>query len=91
VRFRVGCPLLQGRYGADARQGDTRATVCVSSQVGCKMGCKFCATGTMGMKERLTAPFAADLWTIESLISSHLISSHLILFYLLLILPTPFL
>jgi adenine C2-methylase RlmN of 23S rRNA A2503 and tRNA A37 len=26
-----------------------RTTVCVSSQVGCQMGCRFCATGTMGI------------------------------------------
>eukprot|EP00915_Cephaloidophora_sp_WS-2016_P000138 GHVH01000222.1.p1 GENE.GHVH01000222.1~~GHVH01000222.1.p1 ORF type:complete len:488 (-),score=68.21 GHVH01000222.1:70-1533(-) len=26
-----------------------RSTVCVSSQVGCRMGCGFCATGTMGL------------------------------------------
>jgi sorting nexin-8 len=26
-----------------------RNTVCVSSQVGCQMGCRFCATGTMGI------------------------------------------
>lgn len=25
--------------------GNLRATVCVSSQVGCRMGCTFCATG----------------------------------------------
>lgn len=31
------------------------ATVCVSSQVGCQMGCKFCATGTMGIIGDLTA------------------------------------
>jgi sorting nexin-8 len=31
------------------------STVCVSSQVGCKMGCKFCATGTMGIIRDLTA------------------------------------
>eukprot|EP01065_Artemidia_motanka_P043217 TRINITY_DN5957_c0_g1_i1.p1 TRINITY_DN5957_c0_g1~~TRINITY_DN5957_c0_g1_i1.p1 ORF type:complete len:430 (+),score=138.81 TRINITY_DN5957_c0_g1_i1:58-1347(+) len=30
-------------------------TVCVSSQVGCAMGCTFCATGTMGLKGSLTA------------------------------------
>jgi len=30
-------------------------TVCVSSQVGCKMGCTFCATGTMGLLANLTA------------------------------------
>jgi adenine C2-methylase RlmN of 23S rRNA A2503 and tRNA A37 len=26
-----------------------RSTCCVSSQIGCAMGCKFCATGTMGI------------------------------------------
>jgi adenine C2-methylase RlmN of 23S rRNA A2503 and tRNA A37 len=26
-----------------------RNTLCVSSQVGCQMGCRFCATGTMGI------------------------------------------
>mmetsp|Transcript_37005 Transcript_37005/g.80617 ORF Transcript_37005/g.80617 Transcript_37005/m.80617 type:complete len:436 (-) Transcript_37005:177-1484(-) len=31
------------------------STVCVSSQVGCAMGCKFCATGTMGLLANLTA------------------------------------
>ncbi len=32
-----------------------RLTVCVSSQVGCAMGCGFCATGLMGFRENLTA------------------------------------
>lgn len=32
-----------------------RLTVCVSSQVGCAMGCAFCATGTMGFQENLTS------------------------------------
>ncbi|MDP2741449.1 MAG: 23S rRNA (adenine(2503)-C(2))-methyltransferase RlmN [bacterium] len=30
-----------------------RNTVCVSSQVGCPLGCLFCATGTMGFKRNL--------------------------------------
>jgi len=34
---------------------DGRATVCVSSQVGCPMGCNFCATGNMGYKRNLEA------------------------------------
>ncbi|GMH42476.1 hypothetical protein BSKO_10395 [Bryopsis sp. KO-2023] len=38
-----------------AIHGNRRATVCVSSQVGCQMGCKFCATGTMGLMGNLTA------------------------------------
>ncbi|MFT3783503.1 MAG: 23S rRNA (adenine(2503)-C(2))-methyltransferase RlmN [Nibricoccus sp.] len=32
-----------------------RVTACVSSQVGCAMGCVFCATGQMGFKRNLTA------------------------------------
>lgn len=32
-----------------------RATLCVSSQVGCKMNCYFCATGKMGFRQNLTA------------------------------------
>ena len=33
---------------------DKRATVCVSSQVGCPLNCAFCATGQMGFKRSLT-------------------------------------
>lgn len=36
------------------RHGD-RNTVCVSTLVGCPMGCTFCATGTMGMVRKLAA------------------------------------
>ena len=32
-----------------------RATLCVSSQVGCAMGCTFCATGTMGLVSNLSS------------------------------------
>jgi 23S rRNA (adenine2503-C2)-methyltransferase len=36
-------------------EGDaSRLTVCVSSQVGCAMGCTFCATGLMGFQQNLT-------------------------------------
>lgn len=31
-----------------------RLTACISSQVGCALGCKFCATGFMGPKRNLT-------------------------------------
>lgn len=34
---------------------DDRKTVCVSSQVGCKMGCLFCMTGKQGFQGHLTA------------------------------------
>ena len=32
-----------------------RVTACVSSQSGCAMGCTFCATGQMGLRNNLTA------------------------------------
>ena len=34
---------------------DDRKTVCVSTQVGCKMGCLFCMTGKQGFQGQLTA------------------------------------
>ncbi len=34
---------------------DKRNTLCVSSQVGCKMGCKFCMTARQGLQGQLTA------------------------------------
>jgi 23S rRNA (adenine2503-C2)-methyltransferase len=33
---------------------ETHRTVCVSSQVGCRMGCRFCETGRMGLVRQLT-------------------------------------
>lgn len=36
--------------GRDGR----RATLCVSSQAGCRMGCAFCATGRQGLQRNLT-------------------------------------
>ncbi|MFH0792039.1 MAG: 23S rRNA (adenine(2503)-C(2))-methyltransferase RlmN [bacterium] len=37
------------------RHNNNRNTVCVSSQVGCPLGCLFCATGKMGFKRNLTS------------------------------------
>lgn len=34
---------------------DDRATLCVSSQVGCKMGCLFCMTGKQGFQSQLSS------------------------------------
>lgn len=42
----VRIPLLH-------RPGDEKYIVCVSSQVGCAMGCAFCATGKMGFRRNL--------------------------------------
>ncbi|HBR71748.1 MAG TPA: 23S rRNA (adenine(2503)-C(2))-methyltransferase RlmN, partial [Candidatus Moranbacteria bacterium] len=35
-------------------------SACVSSQIGCAMGCRFCATGKMGFKRNLTAEEITD-------------------------------
>ena len=34
---------------------EDRATLCVSTQAGCKMGCRFCMTGTLGFHGQLSA------------------------------------
>ena len=34
---------------------DDRRTICISTQVGCAMGCVFCASGLMGVKRNLTS------------------------------------
>jgi 23S rRNA (adenine2503-C2)-methyltransferase len=34
---------------------DKRRTLCISTQVGCAMGCVFCATGQMGFKRNLSS------------------------------------
>jgi 23S rRNA (adenine2503-C2)-methyltransferase len=39
---------------------EDRFTVCVSTQVGCSLTCKFCATGRMGRKRNLTAGEIVD-------------------------------
>ena len=44
-----------------ARAGSRRrSTVCVSSQVGCAVGCPFCATGHMGLRRNCTAAEIVD-------------------------------
>ena len=39
---------------------ESRITVCISSQVGCRMGCRFCRTGEMGFTRNLTAGEIVD-------------------------------
>jgi 23S rRNA (adenine2503-C2)-methyltransferase len=43
---RIECVLL--------RQGPQRRTICISTQVGCAMGCVFCASGLDGVARNLT-------------------------------------
>ena len=47
---------FEGEYIESALIPDgERMTLCVSSQAGCRMGCKFCATGRMGLRHHLSA------------------------------------
>ncbi|MDO8429907.1 MAG: 23S rRNA (adenine(2503)-C(2))-methyltransferase RlmN [bacterium] len=42
------------------RHLEERITVCVSSQAGCSIGCKFCATGLQGLKRNLSSGEIVD-------------------------------
>jgi 23S rRNA (adenine2503-C2)-methyltransferase len=43
-----------------------RATLCISSQAGCAVGCRFCSTGHQGFSRNLTtAEIVAQLWFAE--------------------------
>lgn len=45
---------------------ESRATACISCQQGCKLGCSFCATGSMGFTRNLTAGEIYDqVWVIK--------------------------
>ncbi len=49
-------PVLDGHYiEAVYIPEEDRATLCVSCQVGCKMGCRFCVTGQQGFHGNLSA------------------------------------
>jgi 23S rRNA (adenine2503-C2)-methyltransferase len=49
-------PTVHGKFIETAMiPDDDRKTVCVSSQVGCKMGCLFCMTGKQGFQGQLSA------------------------------------
>lgn len=48
--FEVGEQFVESVYIPE----DDRATLCVSTQAGCKMGCRFCMTGTLGFHGQLS-------------------------------------
>ena len=45
----------EGGFGEDTAKIWTRATICVSSQVGCAVNCQFCLTARLGLQRNLTA------------------------------------
>jgi len=42
-------------FGTLAEKGFRRATICISSQVGCAVNCQFCLTAKLGIRRNLTA------------------------------------
>ncbi|MDD3935166.1 23S rRNA (adenine(2503)-C(2))-methyltransferase RlmN [Rhodoferax sp.] len=50
-----------------------RGTLCVSSQAGCAVGCRFCSTGHQGFSRNLTTgEIVAQLWFAEHFLRQHL-------------------
>jgi 23S rRNA (adenine2503-C2)-methyltransferase len=55
---------------------DDRGTLCISSQAGCAVGCRFCSTGHQGFSRNLTAgEILAQLWFAEHFLRGHLKTS----------------
>jgi 23S rRNA (adenine2503-C2)-methyltransferase len=64
IKFCLAVPGIDGGPGLETesviipmrgRGGERWSTLCVSSQVGCRMGCAFCETARMGLVRNLTA------------------------------------
>lgn len=54
----VECVVMKYKYGY---------SICVSTQLGCKMGCKFCASAIGGLKRHLTASeILSEIYTAQS-------------------------
>ena len=52
---------------------DDRGTLCVSSQAGCAVGCRFCSTGHQGFSRNLTSgEIIGQLWFAEHFLRKHL-------------------
>lgn len=50
-----------------------RGTLCISSQAGCAVGCRFCSTGHQGFSRNLdTGEIVSQLWFAEHFLRKHL-------------------
>jgi 23S rRNA (adenine2503-C2)-methyltransferase len=55
---------------------DDRGTLCISSQAGCAVGCRFCSTGHQGFSRNLTSgEIVSQLWFAEHFLRKHLRSN----------------
>lgn len=59
---KIECVLMKYGKGSEV----WRYTACVSSQVGCALGCAFCATGKSGFRRNLTAgEIVEQVWVLQ--------------------------
>ena len=69
--FAVGEQFIESVYIPE----EDRATLCVSTQVGCKMGCRFCMTGTLGFHGHLpAAEILNQIFEIDAMALAHNLS-----------------
>jgi 23S rRNA (adenine2503-C2)-methyltransferase len=63
-----GANAVEAVFIPEARRG----TLCVSSQAGCVLDCKFCSTGKQGFNRNLsTAEIIGQLWLANRLLKAH--------------------
>jgi 23S rRNA (adenine2503-C2)-methyltransferase len=68
---RIECVLL--------RQTELRRTICISTQVGCAMGCVFCASGLDGVARNLTSgEIIEEMLMLNRLLEPHERLSHIV-------------
>ncbi|MDB5893668.1 MAG: rRNA ((2503)-C(2))-methyltransferase [Rhodoferax sp.] len=68
-------PLARAAGTAGSRGAPVleRGTLCISSQAGCAVGCRFCSTGHQGFSRNLTTgEIVAQLWFAEHFLRKHL-------------------
>jgi 23S rRNA (adenine2503-C2)-methyltransferase len=58
---------------------ENRTSICISSQVGCPMGCSFCATGTEGLVRNLTTAEIIDQLLIVQALHPETRISHVVM------------
>ncbi|MBX3473455.1 MAG: 23S rRNA (adenine(2503)-C(2))-methyltransferase RlmN [Planctomycetes bacterium] len=51
----IECVLMREHDTDDVSGPPDRLTICISTQAGCAMGCRFCASGRLGLKRHLSA------------------------------------
>jgi 23S rRNA (adenine2503-C2)-methyltransferase len=69
-----GLPILSQHESVEAVfiPEEDRGTLCVSSQAGCAVGCRFCSTGHQGFSRNLTTgEIVAQLWFAEHFLRAH--------------------